>query len=86
MQGEEFLSLCVLGDADAVNTWGGSRASCPSWDEKCVSDSTDRKACYSLCGGEETLRARYASKASSRHVGPPQVTTLKGDTMGACLY
>lgn len=69
MQGEELVRLCVLGDADAVNIWGGSRASCPYWDEKCVSDSTDRKACCPLHGGEGTLRARYASKASSRHVG-----------------
>lgn len=86
MQDEELLSLCVLGDADAVNTWGGSRVSCPSWDEKCVSDSTDRKACCSLRGREGTLRARCASKASSRHVGPPRVTALEGDTMGLCLY
>ncbi|XP_059982443.1 ubiquitin domain-containing protein 1 isoform X1 [Lagenorhynchus albirostris] len=31
VQGEEILSPCVLGDGDAVNTWGGSPASCPSW-------------------------------------------------------
>lgn len=86
MQGEELLSLCVLGDADAVNTWGGSRVSCPSRDEKCVSDSTDRKACCSLRGGEGTLRARCAGKAASRHVGPHRVTTLEGDTVGLCLY
>ena len=87
MQGEELLSPCVLGDGDAVNTWGGSPASCPSWGEKCVSDSADRKACCSPRGGEGTLlKARYSSKASLRYWGPPEVTALKCDTMGLCSY